>query len=148
MIQEKHFNYYFTKKREFESQKTPVQKLFHFISVAVRLSQVFKLQPPRENSQPIKTRLTKCWSIRENLKRTIWKSKIRKNNSKTRDSRWKWNYLEMIWGLKLIFGNCFKIMIVRKSRSYRWSSEIVRSLCCFMSVKRYQASGSYSRRFF
>ena len=43
MIQEKHFNYYFTKKREFESQKTPVQKLFHFYFRRGKTQPVFQI---------------------------------------------------------------------------------------------------------
>lgn len=78
MIQEKHFNYYFTKKREFESQKTPVQKLFHFISVAVRLSQVFKLQPPERTLSQSKLGSQSAGQSEKTLKEPYGNRKFRR----------------------------------------------------------------------
>ena len=106
MIQEKHFNYYFTKKREFESQKTPVQKLFHFIAATISLSQVFKSLIQSNLGLISADQSEKAW------KEPYGNQKFRRISSRIRESRWKWNYLEMIWGLKLIFGNCFNFTIV------------------------------------
>ena len=118
MIQEKHFNYYFTKKREFESQKTPVQKLFHFIAATISLSLVFKFVSQSNLGSISADQSEKAW------KEPYGNRKFRRISSRIRKSRWKWNYLEMIWGLKLIFGNCFNLMIFIILPTILWNCTI------------------------